>query len=194
MGDQTNEKTPPSLFCSLGSESTSLTDEEIKGKLWAFLDALGAREDVLILPPDYTRFHSQAGKLTSFISEYYNFTKPKNIDETDEPVAKKIKVGHTSESSPSIQILPALGTHKPMTQKEIKSMFGEELALKIPSPFIVHDWRNNVVTIGHSPSEMVSAFEIYEYNNLQYQYFLICVLPFLKKNTSLIFMMMCVSR
>jgi len=175
MGDQANENAPPSLFCSLGSESTSLTDEEIKGKLWAFLDTLGPREDVLILPPDYTRFHSQAGKLTSFISEYYNFTRSeeatdttpsigqrppmnngKHIDEADEPVTKKMKVGHTSESSPSIQILPALGTHKPMTQKEIKCMFGDELALKNPSPFIVHDWRNNVVTIGHSPSEMVS--------------------------------------
>ena len=30
-----------------------------------------------------------------------------------------------------------------------------QLAAKDPSPFVVHDWRNDVETIGHVPSEMV---------------------------------------
>jgi nickel-dependent lactate racemase len=36
-------------------------------------------------------------------------------------------------------------------------MFGDKLASKDPSPFLVHDWRNDVVTIGEAPAEMVKA-------------------------------------
>ena len=57
---------------------------------------------------------------------------------------------------PKIEILPTLGTHAPMTNKEIATMFGEELAKKDPSPFLVHDWRNDVETVGHVPADMVS--------------------------------------
>jgi nickel-dependent lactate racemase len=142
----TEEDTPGSchcagsLFCATGSETTKLTDEEIKSTVSRFLDTLGPREDVLMLPPDYTRFHSQAGKITQFVAEYYGYTRatiPTNTN-TD------------------IHIMPALGTHAPMTPQQIKSMFGDALAAKRPSPFLVHDWRNDVVTIGHVPAEMVS--------------------------------------
>jgi len=41
-------------------------------------------------------------------------------------------------------VMPALGTHHPMSEKEIKQMFGQ-----IPlSLFKVHNWREDVVTIG----------------------------------------------
>jgi len=43
-----------------------------------------------------------------------------------------------------------------MTKVQIRKMFGDELADRTPSPFMVHDWRNDVVTIGHAPAEMVS--------------------------------------
>jgi len=36
-------------------------------------------------------------------------------------------------------------------------MFGQALAQKEPSPFLVHDWRNDVLTIGYAPAEMVRA-------------------------------------
>ena len=142
----TDEK-PASLFCSIGSETTKLTDQEIRTQLFAFLDALGPREDVVILPPDYTRFHSQAGKLTKFVAEYYNFISPAN---DASPEAKKPKT-----EVPDVHIMPALGTHAPMTKSQIKIMFGDELAAKDPSPFLVHDWRNDVATIGQVPAEMV---------------------------------------
>lgn len=61
----------------------------------------------------------------------------------------------TSPSSPSIEILPALGTHPPVTPDEIRLMYGPELAAK-KDCFRVHDWRNDVVTIGHAPAEMVA--------------------------------------
>ena len=147
------DSAPNSLFCSLGSETTALTDDEIKATLHSFLDKIGPREDVMLLPPDFTRFHSQAGKISRFISEYYNFTRSQTQAQGEEPAEKKQHV-ETSESSPNITILPALGTHFPMTKVQIKNMFGEKLAEK-EDAFLVHDWRNDVDTIGHAPKELV---------------------------------------
>jgi nickel-dependent lactate racemase len=49
-------------------------------------------------------------------------------------------------------VLPALGTHTPMTPEQIKEMFGE-IPLDL---FKVHDWRNDVVTLGTVPGEYMS--------------------------------------
>ena len=144
-GDNKKTSTKPSLFCALGSETSSLQDEEIREQIEIFLEQIvGPKEDVLLLPPDYTRFHSGSGKITSMVTDYYGYTSNKSDD------------GNNVKPVPRVTILPTLGTHAPMTPKEIKSMFGEELAAKDPSPFLVHDWRNDVETIGHVPAEMVS--------------------------------------
>jgi len=48
-------------------------------------------------------------------------------------------------------IMPALGTHAPMTDDQIDKMFG-----KIPHQlFRVHNWRSDVVTLGEVPAEYV---------------------------------------
>ena len=89
------------------------------------LDRLGERHKVLAVPPDYTRLPSKAGELTRFSWEYY---------------------GERLTDS-----LPALGTHTPMTDRQITHMFGD-----IPrSLFRDHDWRNDVMTLGEVPSEYV---------------------------------------
>ena len=77
----------------------------------------------------------------------------------DEPASKKAKsnASRCSESRPDITILPALGTHAPMTSQQIRSMFGDALAEKQPDPFVVHDWRSDVVTIGTAPADMVRS-------------------------------------
>jgi len=141
----------PSLYCAVGSPDANLSDQDIKSHLLPFLDSLGARTDVLILPPDYTRLPSQAGKITRFVAEHYNF-----VDGEDVGTAAS-NTPATSPSKPNIAILPALGTHAPMTDAQIRSMFGQKLANKAPSPFVVHNWRKDVVTIGHAPADMVSA-------------------------------------
>lgn len=83
-------------------------------------------EKVLIIPPDFTRFHSMAGKITNM---YYELLK----------------------SDCEIDIMPALGTHVPMTRQECQEMFGD-----IPyEKFLVHDWKNDVVKIGEIPGEFV---------------------------------------
>jgi nickel-dependent lactate racemase len=129
----------PSLFCAEGSADSSISDDVLRKQLYSFLDMIGGRdkEDILILPPDFTRFHSYAGPITSMIAEYYGHIKTQSAPDS------------------KLEILPALGTHAPMTPEQINVMFGEELGSLEPSPFLVHDWRNDVETIGHAPNEMV---------------------------------------
>ena len=136
-----------SLFLAVGSETTSLSEDQLREHITSFLEVLGEREDVLLIPPDFTRFPSHAGLITQLISEFYKFTNP--------PAGKVAKI--EGDSIPTIQILPALGTHGPMTEIEIRKMFGDALAEKTPSPFLIHDWKNDVVTIGEAPASMVQA-------------------------------------
>lgn len=140
---------PSSLFLSLGSETTDISNEELQKHVASFLDAVGDRDDVLILPPDFTRFHSRSGTVTRMICEHLGFvTGSDNQDGQDDKTA-------AAGAVPKVEIMPALGTHVPMTPPQIKTMFGPELAAKSPSPFLVHDWRNDVETIGEVPAKMV---------------------------------------
>ena len=114
-----------SLFFAAGSPTTEMSPEEVRGNLFAALDNVGARNRVLIVPPDFTRMHSQSGVLTELAAEYYG--------------------DHLTD------VLPALGTHKAMTDHEIAAMFG-----KTPrSLFRVHDWRNDIVTLGDVPGDFI---------------------------------------
>lgn len=138
--DESTKNGPSSLFCALGSEVTTISEETVSEVIGSFLESVGNRQDVLLLPPDFTRFHSKAGTITQMICNHYGF----------------IGTNRYSQSAPSVTILPALGTHSPMTNDEIRKMYGAELAEMEPSPFRVHDWRNDVVTIGEAPASMVA--------------------------------------
>ncbi len=114
------------LYYSSGNENLEINSEELKIAVFSTLDKLGVRKKVLVIPPDYTRYHSRAGEITSLIYEYYG----KNLH----------------------AVLPALGTHFPMTGEEIMHMFpGIPLNL-----FRHHDWRNNITTLGRVPSEYIT--------------------------------------
>ena len=114
------------IYYAKGSENSALSHDEIKQALFETYDKLGAKNKVLALPPDFTRFHSKAGELTSITYEYY---KDKLTD-----------------------ILPAIGTHFPMDDKEIDLMFKN-----IPHDlFRVHKWREDLETLGVVPSEFIS--------------------------------------
>jgi nickel-dependent lactate racemase len=113
------------LYFEKGSPDTALRPEELKEALFRIFDRLGARNKVLVIPPDFTRFHSRAGELTQYAYAYYGDRL------TD--------------------ILPALGTHFPMTETEIAKMFPGVPA----SLFRVHNWREDVVTVGVVPGEYV---------------------------------------
>ncbi len=83
---------------------------------------------VLLLPPDYTRMYSGAGVITA---AYYELLKD------------------TCE----VDIMPALGTHEPMTREESLAFFGEGVPFE---RLIVHNWRRDVVKIGEVPASFVS--------------------------------------
>ena len=110
-----------------GGIHAQLSKDDINQGLAEALDKLGQKRNVLAIPPDITRIHSGAGKITKMIWDYYG------------PALK--------------DILPALGTHTPMTDDELTTMFGE-----IPrSLFHEHKWRSDINTIGMVPGEFVSS-------------------------------------
>ncbi len=81
-----------------GSTQDNLGPQDLRAGMYAALDALGRRNRVVVIPPDITRVHSQAGMLTAAAWEHLGDRL------TD--------------------ILPAIGTHSPMTPGEIERMFG----------------------------------------------------------------------
>ena len=87
----------------------------------------GAVKKALVIPPDFTRFHSNAG----FISQvFYRLLTAKGAE---------------------VDVLPALGTHVPVSETQWKTMFGE-----IPySKMIVHNWRTDVMKLGEVPADEI---------------------------------------
>jgi nickel-dependent lactate racemase len=117
-----------SLFFAAGSPTTEMSPEEFRAGLYEALDKLEKlkpRKKVLAVPPDFTRFHSKAGELTDMAYEYYGDRL------TD--------------------VLPALGTHKAMSESELATMY----PVTPKNLFRVHDWRNDIVTLGEVPCEFL---------------------------------------
>ncbi|NCD17472.1 MAG: DUF2088 domain-containing protein, partial [Actinobacteria bacterium] len=114
-------------LCLRAQNDAGLTDGELKAALTTLLSARPARR-VLILPPDFTRYHSKAGFLTNVCYHYY------------------------SNRGAEVDILPTLGTHRAMTRTEAAEMFGD-----IPfERFFAHNWRTDVVKIGEVPGAFLS--------------------------------------
>ena len=85
---------------------------------------------VLVLPPDHTRLNSDAGELTRLLYELLS------------PQAE-------------VDIMPALGTHSPMTEAQLRMMFGDTIPL---TRFKVHDWRDGVRQVGEVPGKLISEW------------------------------------
>ena len=111
------------LLFARGSKQEVLDLTDIREGLYIALDRLGKRKKVLAIPPDITRIHSQGGVITQYLYEYY--------------------------SQGLTDILPALGTHSPMTDQELSSMFSQ-----IPENlFRIHHWRKDLATLGDVPGK-----------------------------------------
>ena len=109
------------------AKNDSLTKEEIINALEKSIKGKSLKK-VLLLPPDFTRFYSNAGLITNY---YY----------------------HTLINHCKVDILPALGTHEAMSKEQCEEMFGD-----IPyDAFIYHNWRSDVVKIGEVPGEYISS-------------------------------------
>lgn len=112
-------------YLAHGSPTTVISDAELRERLVACFTAIGARRKVIAVPPDFTRANSRAGQITKTVFDHYGAAL------TD--------------------VLPALGTHVPMPDWQIAKMYAG-----VPKElFRVHDWRNDVVTIGELPGAFV---------------------------------------
>jgi len=115
------------LYFAKGSIDTIISGNEIAESLYSVFEKLGNRKKVLAIPPDFTRYHSMAGDITTYTYSYY---KERLTD-----------------------ILPALGTHTQMSESEIKKMY-RDVPLNL---FRVHRWKEDLVTLGEVPSEYVKS-------------------------------------
>ena len=113
------------LYFAKGSENESISNAELKELIFSTLQKLGDRKSVLAVPPDFTRYHSQAGIITEFVYEYY---KEKLVD-----------------------VLPATGTHYPVNKIEREIMFGSVPA----NLFREHKWKQDLTNLGEVPSEYI---------------------------------------
>lgn len=105
-----------------------LHEREIKEALAKSLEGLNPKK-VLLVPPDFTRYHSNAGFITN---AYYHMLREKGAE---------------------VDILPALGTHVPLTKDEADRMYGD-----VPfDRFLVHNWRNDVIKLGEVSGEFLSG-------------------------------------
>ncbi|MCL2079341.1 MAG: lactate racemase domain-containing protein [Oscillospiraceae bacterium] len=107
------------------NEKQGISVCQIKESLCAYLSSKRLNK-VLLVPPDITRKNSGAGIITELL---YDILDDVHID-----------------------ILPALGTHMPMTRDEQTAFFGGKIP---PERFLVHDWRNGVSKIGEIPAKLV---------------------------------------
>ena len=111
------------LFYSAATDE-GLSREQIRAALVRSLEGRSPKK-ALLIPPDYTRYHSNAGYITNV---YYHLL---------------------TDAGCAVDVLPALGTHVPVTQAEAADMFGD-----IPfDRFITHNWRTDVVRLGEVPAD-----------------------------------------
>ncbi len=111
----------------ISTNDNGLSPDEIRAALAKAIEGRALRR-VLILPPDFTRFHSNAGFITNAL---WHMLRERGVE---------------------VDVMPALGTHVPVSESQWKAMFGD-----IPfDRMLVHNWRTDVVKLGDIPGEAVS--------------------------------------
>ncbi|WP_448249969.1 lactate racemase domain-containing protein [Thalassotalea agariperforans] len=104
----------------------TISDDDLRKIIDNFIAQKAANaKNILILPPDITRFYSKAGFITSYLYEQL-------------------------KDQAEIYFLPALGTHEPMPDHEIDVMFGKDIPKEL---FLPHYWRTDVVKLGEITSK-----------------------------------------
>lgn len=118
-----------------GSPTTVITQSQKEAFMQAILTKIQAQHGstpkrVLLLPPDMSRFHSDAGNLTQIL---YKLLAPQA----------------------QVDIMPTIGTHFVMTEHELREMFGPDIPLAC---FKAHDWKEGVRVLGEVPGEKIREF------------------------------------
>lgn len=105
-------------------DENGISEEQLGSALHSYFG--GKYRHALIIPPDYTRLHSGAGTITRLL----------------------MGLEGTKGS-----VMPALGTHEPMTREQCLDFFGGSVDY---DSLIVHNWRTGVERVGVVPEEYVS--------------------------------------
>ena len=116
-----------SMYTEYGGVDAVVDEGRLRRMIVETVEQGGVPKRMLLLPPDHTRLNSYAGRITAIIWELYS-------------------------GKCDIDIMPALGTHAPMGEHELRMMFGDTIPL---DRFFVHDWRNDVRHLGTVPSEYI---------------------------------------
>jgi len=116
------------MYTQMGGAAVAVSDAELQEMVLSAIEKSGKTlKRMLLLPPDHTRLNSCAGRITEIIYEKY-------------------------AANCHIDIMPALGTHSAMNDAQLEMMFGKNIP---KSAFKVHDWRNDVVSLGKASSEFI---------------------------------------
>lgn len=122
---------PPLL--SIGGVTKVISDEDLRALVGEIavsqVVGTGARR-VLLVPPDHTRLHSRAGEITQAFFEVL------------------------TAAGCEPWVLPALGTHAPMTPADVRLLFGEHLPFE---RVLEHRWRDGLVPLGEIRPDEVAA-------------------------------------
>jgi len=109
----------------IANSKSGTTEDFINQVKYSISNLFLSLKKALVVPPDFTRFHSKAGILTSYTYEYFR--------------------------NRLTDILPALGTHTPMTESEISKMFPN-----VPHTlFREHKWQEDLKTLGIIPGSFI---------------------------------------
>ncbi|MBQ2895866.1 MAG: DUF2088 domain-containing protein, partial [Oscillospiraceae bacterium] len=106
------------LYPAEGREA--LSQEEVRAAVEnAVAEYKGSGKRILLIVPDYTRYHSNAGLIANTI--------------------------YHALPDCQVELLEALGTHLPMTEEQLREMFGDSIPM---DAYIAHDFRNGIEVVG----------------------------------------------
>lgn len=104
-------------------KKSGLSRQEIRQFIWDFLEEKELRK-VLIIPPDFTRCHSNGGFITNTC---YHLLRARGCQ---------------------VDVLIAQGTHEPISREQFREMYGD-----IPYEVMIpHRWREDTVVLGQVPA------------------------------------------
>ena len=87
------------MYTEFGGADVVIDTPRLRRMIIDTVERAGVPKRMLLLPPDHTRLNSRAGEICAIIWELYS----QHCD---------------------IDIMPALGTHAPMGEHELRMMFG----------------------------------------------------------------------
>jgi nickel-dependent lactate racemase len=110
----------------LTEEAAGISGRQLEEQIDLLLEQWQGVKKVLIIPPDYTRCYSYAGEITQLL---YRKLSP----------------------SAEVHVMPALGTHMPVSEEEHEKFFGEAVPKEA---IIVHHWQSDTIRLGYVPAEV----------------------------------------